>query len=177
MHLKNTFQATALKVKELSRTIYRLAQKLKKFSRKNGIQGLFQDCVNPDWLFTMNIKLYRLCIILSKLQCMLVHAGALLWVFWAIVQSLAACTAMFHQLFNGTVYRTLLVYVLQIKIELRLKSFNLHWFSIYCPNSWIIRALRQGKQIQPRLKTCSNVCISHLGTLCESAQSPQPYIL
>jgi len=41
--LKNTFQATMFKVEENSRTLQRLAQKFKDFSRKNGIQGLFKN--------------------------------------------------------------------------------------------------------------------------------------
>ena len=40
--LKNTFQATAFKVEENSRTFQGLAQTFKDFSRKNGIQGLFK---------------------------------------------------------------------------------------------------------------------------------------
>ena len=56
--IKHTFKATTFKVEENSRTFQRLAQKFKDFSRKNGIQGLFndyiwfsrtfQDCANPE---------------------------------------------------------------------------------------------------------------------------------
>ena len=47
--LKNTFQATTFKVEENSRTFQGLAQKFSDFSSKNGIQGLFQDYVNPEY--------------------------------------------------------------------------------------------------------------------------------
>ena len=40
---KNSFQATTFKVEQNSRTLQGLAQKFKDFSRKNGIQGLFND--------------------------------------------------------------------------------------------------------------------------------------
>ena len=41
--LEKSFQATAFKVEENSRTFQGLVQKFKDFSRKNGIQGLFKD--------------------------------------------------------------------------------------------------------------------------------------
>ena len=40
---KNTFQATTFNVEENSSTFQGLAQKFKDFSRKNGIQELFND--------------------------------------------------------------------------------------------------------------------------------------
>ena len=56
---KKSFQATTFKVEENSRTFQGLAQKFKDVSRKNGIQGLFQDFPKIQGLFKTAWTLWK----------------------------------------------------------------------------------------------------------------------